>query len=296
MELTQNEQKFSEDTSSLWKLIYASDTEDLDILVDYITDKGEGRIALDGNICKQLVRCKNTKYYDESDRNLIIEEVRRFGGNSIANVIRDLRNAVSYGSVLDNILPDAGGAVTYKEIVCDVAEHMKVPFSEDSTVSFVEQGILIKILQSSYEKMSSEERALLLKELGIADLSMLKPGATAILIGAAKLGGFKTYQLALIVANAVARALLGKGLSFATNRMVTKIVSIATGPIGWIITGLWTAADMASPAYRVTVPCVVQIAFMRQKLLAKISSKTCGSCETLNTLDSKFCTACGTAI
>lgn len=296
MELTPKEQKFAEDTSSLWKLMYVSDTEDLDILVDYITDKGEGRIALDSDKCKRLVQCKNLKHYDESDRDLIIDEIRLFGGNSMANVIRNLRNALTFGSVLNNILPDANSAVTYKEIVNDVAEHMKVPFNKDSSVSFVEQGILIKLLQGSYEKMSSEERAQLLKELGIADLSMLKPGATAIILGAAKLGGFKTYQIALIVANAVAKALLGKGFTFAGNRMITKIVSIATGPIGWVVTGLWTAADMASPAYRVTVPCVVQIAFMRQKALAKISSKTCGGCQAINTLDAKFCTECGAAV
>ena len=296
MKLTLSEQVFAEDTASLWKLIYVSDTEDLDILVDYITDKGEGRIALDRDKCENLIKCKNLKHYDENARNLIIDEIRRFGGNSFVNVIRDLRNALPFGSSLDNILPNATSAVTYEEIVCDVAEHMKVPFTKGSSVSFVEQGILIKLLQGSYEAMSFEDRAKLLNELGIADLSMLKPGATAILLGAAKLGGFKTYQIALIVANAVAKALLGKGLTFAGNRMLTKVVSVASGPIGWVITGLWTAADMASPAYRVTVPCVVQIAFMRQKMLVKISSESCQACQTPNSLDAKFCVECGSVM
>lgn len=287
------EQKFLEDPSSLYNLMYISDVEDLNILVDYITDKGEGRIALDTDVCKRLIQCKVTKAYDKRDRNVIVEEIRRFGGNSIANVIRDLRNSLSFGGVLDNLLPDANHAVTYQEIVRDVAEHMKVQFSESSTVSYIEQGILIKLLSDSYEKMSAEERANLLKDLGIADISVLKPGATAILIGAAKLGGFKTYQIALVVANAVAKAILGKGLTFTGNQVLTKVISAATGPIGWVVTGLWTAADLASPAYRVTVPCVVQIAFMRQKALARLSSKPCGKCQANNTLDAKFCTECG---
>ena len=41
------------------------------------------------------------------------------------------------------------------------------------------------------------------------------------------------------------------------------------GPIGWVITGLWTLADVAGPAYRVTIPAVIQVAFLRQYLINK---------------------------
>ena len=33
-----------------------------------------------------------------------------------------------------------------------------------------------------------------------------------------------------------------------------------------VLTGLWTAIDIAGPAYRVTIPCVIQIAFLRAKM------------------------------
>ena len=45
--------------------------------------------------------------------------------------------------------------------------------------------------------------------------------------------------------------------------VLTKTASLLTGPIGWVITGLWTAIDLAGPAYRVTIPAVIQVAYLR---------------------------------
>jgi len=51
------------------------------------------------------------------------------------------------------------------------------------------------------------------------------------------------------------------------NVILTRTMAILTGPIGWVITGLWTAVDIAGPAYRVTIPAVIQVAALRQKHL-----------------------------
>jgi uncharacterized protein YaaW (UPF0174 family) len=80
-------------------------------------------------------------------------------------------------------------------------------------------------------------------------------------------GGFKSYQLTLIIVNAVLKAIIGRGLSLAGNATLMRTMSILTGPIGWAITGAWTAVDIASPAYRVTIPAVIQVAALRQKHL-----------------------------
>ena len=83
---------------------------------------------------------------------------------------------------------------------------------------------------------------------------------------AIKKGGFAAYKLAVIVANAVCRTLLGRSLSFAANATLTRWLSVFAGPIGWAITTIWTAIDIAGPAYRVTIPAVIQIAYMRTKI------------------------------
>ncbi len=77
-------------------------------------------------------------------------------------------------------------------------------------------------------------------------------------------GGFKSYQMTLIVANYIWKVLFGHGLRLTTNASLTRILSILAGPIGLTITALWTVWDIAGAAYRVTVPAVIQVAFLRQ--------------------------------
>jgi uncharacterized protein YaaW (UPF0174 family) len=40
--------------------------------------------------------------------------------------------------------------------------------------------------------------------------------------------------------------------------------------VGWTLTGLWTAVDIAGPAYRVTMPAVIQVALVRRKHAAEL--------------------------
>jgi len=78
-----------------------------------------------------------------------------------------------------------------------------------------------------------------------------------------------SYKIAVIVANTIANIILGRGLSLAANATLTRTISIFAGPIGWLITGALTAVDIAGPAYRVTIPAVIQVAFLRQVYLNK---------------------------
>ena len=48
-----------------------------------------------------------------------------------------------------------------------------------------------------------------------------------------------------------------------------KSISAFAGPIGWVITAAWTAFDVAGPAFRVTIPAVIQVAFLRQQYINK---------------------------
>jgi len=180
----------------------------------------------------------------------IAAEIQCFGANSLATVLR------------------GGKGVGYKEVLTDVCDKMKVNYSSDSSAEKIENNLLMKILTDAIENMSPEELKELAESTGVKNTSGITPEAMVGVFQAVfRAGGFKSYQLTLIIVNAVMKALIGRGLSFAGNAALTRTMAVLTGPIGWVITGLWTAIDVAGPAYRVTIPAVIQVAVLRQKCL-----------------------------
>jgi uncharacterized protein YaaW (UPF0174 family) len=180
----------------------------------------------------------------------IAAEVQCFGANSVATLFR------------------GGKGVLYREVLTDVCDKLKVNYNKDSSVQIIENNLLMKILSESLENMSAEELKDFGAALGIDNVNKFTPETVlAIFQAVFRAGGFKSYQYTLIIVNAILKSIIGSGLSFASNRVLVQTMSILTGPIGWTITGLWTALDIASPAYRVTIPAVIQIAALRQKSL-----------------------------
>jgi hypothetical protein len=58
------------------------------LFVDYITDKGEGRLALAKDVCAELVEAKAKRNYPPIIVRKLVRELQHFGGNSIANLFR----------------------------------------------------------------------------------------------------------------------------------------------------------------------------------------------------------------
>lgn len=182
----------------------------------------------------------HTKYVDE-----IIEELQKYGGNSIANAVR-------------------GMGVSYHEVLCDVSKKMNVNFNAAQTTQTIEDSLLAKVLEDAWEKMSEEDRKKLIEDAGNVFGAKVGGIGAGVLIQIIRAGGFKSYQIALIIANAVAKAILGRGLTFAGNVYLTRFLAVLVGPVGWILTGVWTAFDFASQAYRVTTPACIYIAALRK--------------------------------
>jgi hypothetical protein len=219
-------------------------SEELNDLVYLLTHDKDGERRLTESLTQEDNYKKHypdhKQYWKE-----IAAEIQCFGGNTFANMFR-------------------GGGVPYKEVLCDVCDKMKVNYNKDSSTKKIEQNLLMKILEDALEKMSAEEIAKLGKELGLENTSKLtSQGLTAIFLAVFRAGGFKSYQLTVIIVNAVLTAIFNRGLTLGGNVLLTRTASILTGPIGWIITGLWTMVDIAGPAYRVTIPAVIQIAYLR---------------------------------
>lgn len=272
------------DDHDLVPLLRSTSNELLDPLVGYLTADGEGRISseLDLTDAYKTYYPDHLKYVDE-----ISAELQLFGGNTIANKIRGVG---VYASVLTPVpvLKIPGYGVRYAEICRDVAKRLKVNFNEAASVENIESQILMKVLEDAWDKMSGEEKRAFLDELGV-EHSKLPNSLPLIAVQAAiRASGFLAYQIAVIVANEVAKYVLKRGLTIAANRGVAKGLSVLAGPIGLAIAALWTAYDLAGPAYRVTIPSVIQVALIRQD-----SMTTQCSNGHVNSHTAKFCPECG---
>ena len=225
------------------------DSSDLDDLVYCLLYDKDG----DPRLTEELSQNSEYKRYSPDHSQYwreIAAEVQCFGANSFATIFR------------------GGEGVPYREVLTDVCDHLKVNYNSNSNIEKIENNLLMSILERALEEMSQSEIRDLANELGIKNMSNLNAQMmTGIFQKVFTMGGFKSYQLTVIIVNAIMKALIGRGLSFGGNILLTRTVGILTGPIGWAITAVWTLVDIAGAAYRVTVPSVILIAAMRQKHL-----------------------------
>ena len=218
--------------------------DELEPIVKLITEKGTLSELLTCNDKYKAHYPDHKKYLD-----LIKDELADMGGNSFANIFR-------------------GHGVSYREMLIDVSDKLKVSYNKQAPIERIEQCLLEKVLEDAWEKMSQKEKDELLKNLGDTT-KFFTSMSSGVLISLFRAGGFTSYKLSLIIANAVCKAILGRGLSLALNAGLVRSLSVLAGPIGIALSGLWMAIDLAGPAYRVTVPAVVYIAALRNAQLHK---------------------------
>lgn len=236
------------DDNDLTFLAHCSDDE-LSVLVEtLITDKdGEVRYteALTSTDEYKEFQPEHSKYWQN-----IAAEIQCYGANTLASMFR------------------GGKGILYLEVLTDVCKKMKVNHPDKASVETMERNLLMKFFEDAVEKLSTDDLKELIGELELKTTDFTSKAVVSAIQLAIKTNGILAYKLALIVANGLARALLGHGLAFTTNIAIVRSISVFAGPIGWAITGVWTLTDIAGPAYRVTIPAVVQIACLRAKSLA----------------------------
>lgn len=238
------------------QFLEAMESDDLNDLVYCLTHDRDG----DVRFTEELTTSPTYKlYYPDHQKywELIAAELQCFGANTFATLLR------------------RGKGVEYREVLMDVCDQVKVNYNKNASTEQIEGNLLMKILTDALEKMNPEELKILAEAAGIENIGNITPEAmTGIFLAVFKAGGFKSYQLTVIIVNAVLKALFGRGLSWGGNIILTKTMSILIGPIGWAITGLWTLVDIAGPAYRITIPAVILVAALRKKhLYEKLSEE-----------------------
>lgn len=154
---------------------------------------------------------------------------------------------------------------SYKEILMDVCKKMEAPYKVQQSIEEIESSLLAKVMDAAWQSLSEKDRRSIIDDLQeISDDKYRDKLSYSALATAFQSGGFTSYKLSVIIANAIFKAILGHGLSFAANAGLTKFLSIFTNPIIALLTGAWTVWQIAGPAYRVTVPAVTYVACLRR--------------------------------
>ncbi|WP_409265102.1 DUF3944 domain-containing protein [Morganella morganii] len=223
--------------------------QDLGLLVSVLThDSKDGKKRLAESLTTspeyQLFYPDHQKYWPA-----ICAELQAFGANSLVTLLRGNKG------------------VLYREILHDVCDKLKVNYNKESPVETTELNLLMKVLEKSLREMSQEE---LVRFADGLKLNLSAPTPQLILLAvqaAVTSSGVAALQFATIAAVGVIEAMGGIatwGTLFAANRAL----GVLAGPVGIALSSAWLIADIAGPAYRVTVPACIIVAYLRQKALA----------------------------
>lgn len=218
-----------EDNLSSLDFLYKVKDDELEILADILREKGGITASL-----PQRSNYLNKKEYTSA----IIVELLDYGSNTLW--VRE----------------------GYDTLVNDVCDKMDVDLSSDDSLYEKENKLLGKVSSDLWDEMSEEGRKALLEAMN-EQASIGVKGGAAMFAGIFRAGGFKSYQLSVIIANSMAKWALGRGLSFGLNATLTRVLSFLSGPLGGLMT-VWTAIQIMGPAYRVTVPAVTYVASLRR--------------------------------
>ncbi|WP_299315551.1 hypothetical protein [uncultured Halomonas sp.] len=230
------------------ELLDSASNEELEPLVEYILKAStEGLTAA----------AQYKRYHPDHSQyaGVIIDEIRQFGGNTFVNLFRK-------------------EGPPYSEVLKDAAEKVGVKEAEKFSVIELEQQMIQVLLRKATKEASGNELGEMekvLREAGLneRDYKAFVSGASLVSLLTPQLYRLFMYQASSLIAGAVAKQLLGHGLRFGIGFTAGRFGSLLLGPIGWVLAGIWTAVDIAGPAYRVTVPCTLHIAMLRQKWLCE---------------------------
>ena len=228
------------------KLLGDMSNEELEVLFRIIVEKGKLTETLTSNKkCKRFYP-DHRKYAD-----LIAKELIAFGSNTFFFNRK------------------------YIEIVRDVCNKMEVAHGDLQTLQRLEQNLLSKVLERSWEGMSDDDRRELLDSVSEKTTS-ISSASFNVLKGLFMAGGKPSILLTSSIVSSIGEAVLGNTftsiaastggallLESATTFAATRAAALLTGPIGIALTTAFTLKQIGGPAYRVTVPAVIYIAGMR---------------------------------
>ncbi|HFD2064164.1 TPA: DUF3944 domain-containing protein [Serratia marcescens] len=224
--------------------------DDLETLVSVLThDTKDGKKRWSESLTSTP---EYTLFYPDHQKywTAIGAELQAFGANSLVTLTRGNKG------------------VLYRELLLDVCKKLKVNFNKDSAIETIELNMLLKVMEKNLADMTEEQLQQLSRDMQL-NLSNPTPQLVLIAVQAAiRTSGIAALEFATLAAINVINTLGGiatLGTLFAAQRAL----SVLAGPVGWTLSSAWLVADVTGPAYRVTIPACIIVAYMRQKFLAQ---------------------------
>lgn len=187
---------------------------------------------------------------------VIAGELQLYGGDSLVNFFR-------------------GNGVLYEEILSDVCSRVGVKLTDtDKDLRKKEEKLIEFLANKAWDNMSAEQRNEFLKKTNLiknfSEFKDMSPMRLALAAGGASAALLYEYvagaMLASLGAGLGARFVGPMALQFIGTRAGAAVLA---GPFAAIVGVALTVPLLSGAAYRVTMPAVIQIAYMRKKYLEK---------------------------
>ena len=123
----------------LLKLLLQSNAKEIDFLVDVLTDKGAGRVALSSSVKDLLMYQKSEGHYTEEVLRDLLHELQEYGGHSVLNLFRN------------EPLP-------YEELLTDVHKKLNGKDSRKKKAGQKEHEIVLSLFAEDWRDLPDHER------------------------------------------------------------------------------------------------------------------------------------------
>ncbi len=231
--------------------------EDLRTLCDILTFDKSGKIRFCGNLSK------SDNYRSCYPRNMVgmwkdlACELQRYGGNVLCNLFRN------------------GQGPAYEQIVYDVCKRMSVKdIRKYDSAEDMERKLLLAVASKALNELSEDDIQTIMKECHIHGYDYTKANLLALLEAMREFSNRVFDNLLHAIIRKIMEILIVRGAMVAGAGLVARRAVLFGGPLGLLLLGGWTAWDIMGPAYHVTIPAVIQVAYMRLKYQAELKNNS----------------------
>lgn len=224
------------------------DNSELQKLCDILTHDQNGHLRMTERLTSTETYLENYPEQMQALAPAVADELLRFGSNSIATALR-------YNT------PDS-----YETVVRRVCHQMGVKVGKYDNAVTMEHALLEELCESGLKSLTLEELRTVADQLDIPAKGLTKQAIAAAILAAMRLSPVFFRRVAVSMTYEFLSFVIGRGVAVVGARSLQRSLGVLAGPLGWIILTGWTAWDIASPAYRVCIPAVIQVALMRLEL------------------------------